>query len=234
MTWAEEAFRSLYPSRKMPRIEIKYTGRMAPYNSNVTYRTDLFVFKLSREWEEVEDPIKKGMVQSLLMRVYKTKKKKTHNTDLYDSFMRHLHRTVAKDKNDPDLDASYKRVNKKFFSDTIERPNLEWGGFTRRVLGNYNYHTDTIKISSYFKDAPLDMLDYIMYHELLHKRIKFHTTGGRSFHHTKKFRDREAKYPGFKGMDDKIHEYLVRKRKPRGKKEKKKEKKQFSLFSWLR
>jgi predicted metal-dependent hydrolase len=247
MMFAEKAFQKLFPEKEVPKIKVRYSGRMGPYNSNVTYRGKNFTFSLSREWKEIDESIKKGLVQSLLMRVYKTKVKRTHYTDLYDSFMKHLHRSTSKDKNDPELEASFERVNDKYLSSTLERPNLEWGGYTKRVLGNYNYHTDSIKISSFFKEAPQEMLDYIMYHELLHKKIKFSTSGGRSQHHTKEFRDMEKKYPGFHGMDDKIHNFLVYKRKPRGKKEvknskdsknyelePKKKNKQFSLFSWLR
>jgi len=207
----EEAFRELFPRKELLHFEIRYVKRMAPYNSYLSYNPHKMILKMSCEWKEIDDSIKKGLAQSLLMRVYKTKIDKTNYTDLYDSFMRHLHRGVNKDKNDPLLEESFNRINKTFFYSQIERPNLEWGGYTKRVLGNYNYHTDTIRISKYFIDAPLELLDFIMYHELLHKKIKFKTKRGRSHHHTSHFREKEKEFPGAEDIDQRLHEYLVKK-----------------------
>lgn len=209
--FAEEAYKELFPEKEIPKIEVKYSSRMSPYNSFVRYNQIKISFNMSMEWKEIDDTIKKGLVQSLLMRVYKSRKEKTMYTDLYDSFMRNLHRSVSKDRNDPILEESFIRVNTKFFSSQMERPNLVWGGYTKHVLGNYNYHTDTIRISRYFIDAPHEMLDFIMYHELLHKKIKFKTKRGRSHHHTSHFREKEKEYPGAEEIDKKLHKYIVAK-----------------------
>ena len=215
MLFAEEAFRELFPDRDIPKIEVVYSSRLGAYNSNVRYTSHSLTFNLSSEWRDVDDSIQKGLTQSLMMRVYKSSKKKTNYTDLYDSFMRHLHRSVPKTKSDPALLSSFERVNTKLLYGQMEKPNLVWGGYTKRVLGNYNYHTDTIRISSYFMDAPLELLDYIMYHELLHKQIKFTTSGGRSLHHSRTFRRKEKEFPRAEHLEKEIHSFLRYKRKPR-------------------
>ncbi len=215
MLFAEEAFRELFPEREIPRIEIRYSSRLGSYNSNVRYTSHSLTFNLSGEWKDVDESIQKGLVQSLMMRVYKSSTKKTNYTDLYDSFMRHLHRSVAKTQSDPALLSSFERVNTTFLYGQMGRPNLVWGKYTKRVLGNYNYHTDTIRISRYFMEAPLEILDYIMYHELLHKQIKFTTSGGRSLHHSSHFRKKEKEFPRAEMLEKEIHSFLRYKRKPR-------------------
>jgi predicted SprT family Zn-dependent metalloprotease len=37
-------------------------------------------------------------------------------------------------------------------------------------------------------------LEYVLYHEMLHKKIKFKKSGSRSYHHTKEFKELEAKF----------------------------------------
>ncbi|MBR9692917.1 M48 family metallopeptidase [Candidatus Woesearchaeota archaeon] len=61
-------------------------------------------------------------------------------------------------------------------------------------LGHYEYATDTISISTALKEAP-ELLDYVLYHEMLHKKHKFtESKGGNTRSHTKAFRDEEKKY----------------------------------------
>ena len=213
MNVAEEAFKELFPERVLPRIEIKYSGRFKDYNSNVTYRGDNFSFGLSREWEDVDASIVKGLIQHLFLKIHR-KKLATMNIDLYNSFMKNLHRGIKKDKSDPLLEASFNRMNDMFFSGTLEKTNLEWGSHSKAMLANYNFHTDTIRMSKYFINAPAEILDYIMYHEMLHKKLKFKNSGGFTSHHTPEFRMLEKQYPGFKSMDNKIKAHLRSKRKP--------------------
>ena len=71
--------------------------------------------------------------------------------------------------------------------------NLAWGGFSTSKLGSYEYGSDTVIISNIFKEHP-KLLDYIMYHELLHKKFKFKNSGNRSYHHTKEFKKKEKEF----------------------------------------
>ena len=58
--FAEEAFRELFPEKEMPKIEIKYSNRMSPYNSFVRYNHSKILFNMSYEWETIDDSIKKA------------------------------------------------------------------------------------------------------------------------------------------------------------------------------
>jgi hypothetical protein len=246
MKLAEEAFSELFPEKDMPNLALKYSGRFSAYNANVVKKGDALSFSLSRQWKNVDRTIQKGLIQHLLLKITRDHQRKkfiknTINIDLYNSFIKNLHKSIPKTKTDPMLEQCFWKVNERFFFNTIEQPNLEWGGFSKRTLGSYNYQTDTITISKFFQNAPEGLLEYVMYHEMLHKKVKFKSTATKSYHHTSKFKEKEKEFPDAKKMEKAIENFLRWKRKPReftvrNKEEREKNKKigsQFSLKRWI-
>ena len=77
----------------------------------------------------------------------------------------------------------------------LDKPNLQWGNNSTSKLGSYEYGSDTITISAIFKDANQQLLDYVMYHEMLHKKFKFQNRNERNIHHSNDFKKMEAKFP---------------------------------------
>lgn len=97
-----------------------------------------------------------------------------------------------------DLEAVFTRVNQTFFSGRLARPALTWSTLeTRRKLGHYKPLTDELQVSLVLDrpDVPAEVLDFVMYHELLHKAIGVDTKDGRRRAHTSLFRTAEARYP---------------------------------------
>ncbi|MBW2976401.1 hypothetical protein KY347_03070 [Candidatus Woesearchaeota archaeon] len=210
MKLAEQAFKELFPEKTLEdyRLKVKYTDRFKPYNANVKYTRNSLHFSLSRKWKSVSREIQAGLIQGLMLRVFK-ENRKTVNIDLYNSFMRNLHITVPKVVNDPALEESFNRVNEKYFFGLIERPNLSWHNSVRR-LGSYEYGTDTISISKVLSPDK-ELLDYVMYHEMLHKKHKFQSKNGRTFHHTSEFRQMEKSFSNSGEMEERIRS-LIRRR----------------------
>ena len=240
-TLAEEAFRELFPEKELPHLRITYSGKFKSYNANIRYRGNNFTFGLARDWKDVDDVIVKGLLQHLLLRVFRSRVSRsrngqTHETlsiELYNAFMRHLHKSVKKDKSDPILDLSFARMNDRFLEGSLEIANLEWGSYSKALLGNYNYHTDTIRISQHFREGPQELLDYIMYHEMLHKKLKFTNSGSSCRHHTSEFREWERRYPNIKTMDAQIRAHLRYKRNPEKKRIDGRDRKRGFLWRWF-
>jgi hypothetical protein len=70
------------------------------------------------------------------------------------------------------LDESFARVNARYFRGQLGKPGLYWSPkAARRVLGTYHERSDRVIISRSLDAArvPVFVLDYLMYHELLHK-----------------------------------------------------------------
>ncbi len=242
----EEAFTELFPGREIPAFKLKYSGRFSAYNANVVKHGNDLQFNVSKEWRNVDRLIKKGLLQHLLLKITRDHRRKkfkrnTMHIDLYNSFVKNLHKSIPKTKTDPILDQSFWRVNGQFFFNTIEQANLEWSSYSKTTLGTYNYQTDTITVSRFFENAPQGLLDYVMYHEMLHKKVKFKTSGTKSYHHTAKFKQKEKEFPDAKKMEKAIEEFLRWRRRPRNEFAKKRIEKennkklgsQFSLKRWI-
>ena len=207
----QEAFSKLYPEKEFGyNYKIKYSWKFKDFNANVKKYYDNLEFSLSRKWKSIDKDIKLGLIQDLMNKILKTKVK-TQNIELYNIFIKKLHLTIPKTKTDPVLEDSFNRINEKYFYGIIEKPNLVWGNKSVNQLGTYDYHTDTIKISLIFKEH-IELLDYIMYHEMLHKKYKFTNKNNRTYHHTKEFKKKEREFDNAKEMERLIRVVTTRKR----------------------
>jgi predicted metal-dependent hydrolase len=189
-------------------FDIQYSGRFKSYNANARKIKNMITFSLSSKWKDVNDEIVIGLLQHLLIRIEKKKKANTVNIDLYNNFIRNLHMAHVEKTIDPELSAIFDRVNAQYFNSMLEKPSLVWEGEAKRTLATYNFHDDTIRISRVFKDAPPEILEFLVYHESLHKFLKFKEKGQRFMHHTAQFRRLEAMFKGYDQIDRKISDYL--------------------------
>ncbi len=186
-------------------IGLKYSRRHSDYNANVRKRGNQLFFSLSAEWKNVSDDIVLGLLQSLSCRLVKLKRESI-NIDLYNNFIRSLHISLAKTENDPFLEGSFNRVNEAYFEGLVEKPNFGWHDSLRR-LASYNYQTDTVSVSRVFKNRS-DIIDYLMYHELLHKKLKFSSSRSRTLHHSTMFRNMEKKFENAELLEKEIRKIL--------------------------
>jgi len=200
----EKAYLGMYPEGKLGKYDfsIKYSGRFNSYNGNVSRRGRAIQFNLSKEWKNIGEEVQIGLIQELFNKILKTKVR-TQNMELYEIFLKKIHIAVPKTKTDEELVASFNRVNEKYFFGLIELPNLVWGTRSTRKLGSYEYGSDTISISQILKDNT-ELLDYVMYHEMLHKKHKFNSKNGKSYHHTKEFHKDERKFEDQKEIEKKL------------------------------
>ncbi|MDA1226329.1 MAG: hypothetical protein O3A33_00010 [Chloroflexi bacterium] len=95
------------------------------------------------------------------------------------------------------LDKSFDRVNTVYFSGSIRKPQLCWNNvITSRKFGHYESARDTVMLSISLDDTavPEELVDYVMYHELLHKKHGVRVTNGRRMAHTSAFRKDEKRF----------------------------------------
>jgi len=99
------------------------------------------------------------------------------------------------------LDESFTRVNDEYFHGRLEKPELCWSPVrARRILGSYQERNDRLIISQLFDNpkVPLFVLDYLMYHELLHKFLGIgRRSNGTRCMHGKEFREIEKQFRYF-------------------------------------
>ena len=205
MNLIETAFKGLYPDKEFNYdYSVKYSGKFKDYNANVRKYFNRLEFNFSKKWKKINPEIRIGLIQELMQKLFKSKIKTT-NIDLYNSFIKNLHLSIPKTESDPVLEDSFNRVNKKYFFSILEIPNLKWGKESFHKLGSYEFQTDTVIISSIFRKlADAEILDSIMYHELLHKKHKFKATSQKNYSHTKAFKTEEKKFENHEQIEKRL------------------------------
>jgi len=96
-----------------------------------------------------------------------------------------------------DLAGSFERVNTAYFGGSLPNPRLTWSRtFTFRKFGHYDHMRDTVMVSSTLDQeiVPQYAVDFIIYHELLHKKLGVRWNNGRMAAHTPDFLRAEKRF----------------------------------------
>lgn len=216
-TIIHKSFKELWPEKELKHeLNLKYSGKFSDYNANVNYTTWKLNFKLSKTWRGVDEDIRIGLIQSLLIKVFKTQDYKNYaknnKVELYNMFLKNVALVAPRKESDSMLVESFLRVNETYFNGLMDMPNLLWGQRSLAKLGSYEYGSDTVTISTVLKETPLQILDYVVYHELLHKKHKFYHKNGKSYHHTTIFRNDEKKFENSEQLEREIKTFLRKKK----------------------
>ncbi len=99
-----------------------------------------------------------------------------------------------------DLDKLFDEVNARYFRNQIQRPVLSWSPRnSRRVLGHHDSIHSAIIISRSLDSlkTPLHVVEFVLYHEMLHIKHPQRLVNGRKISHDRIFRDDERRFEKF-------------------------------------
>ena len=100
-----------------------------------------------------------------------------------------------------DLEKSFHRVNRYLFNNRLVKPHLVWNNrMTRRKYGHYQEDTNTVMVSISLDHPRVReyVIDYVMYHELLHQQLGACLKNDRRYIHTPEFKRKELDFPRIK------------------------------------
>jgi hypothetical protein len=106
-----------------------------------------------------------------------------------------------------DLDDAFARINTDYFAGQMPRPKLCWSGvFTGRKFGHYDATRDLVMISRTLDQATIQpfVLDFVLYHELLHKKHGVFWSNGRRLVHTAAFAQEERLFARFSEAESEL------------------------------
>ncbi len=99
-----------------------------------------------------------------------------------------------------DLEEIFRNLNRRFFRSELPRPRLGWSlRRSRTLLGHYDSAHGTITISRRLDSpsVPRYVVDYLVFHEMLHMQFPVERRDHRRVVHSPEFRAAEKKFPKF-------------------------------------
>ena len=96
-----------------------------------------------------------------------------------------------------DLDEIFSDINEQYFRGAIPKPVLTWSARkTFRILGHHDATHDHVAISRSLDsaDVPRYVVEYVVFHEMLHIAHPTKHLNGRRYNHTAAFRRDERKF----------------------------------------
>jgi hypothetical protein len=99
-----------------------------------------------------------------------------------------------------DLDEIFDSLNFWYFGGRLEKPVLTWSPkMTFHILGHHDATHDTVSISRSLdaRNVPSFVVEYVLYHEMLHIAHPAIHQNGRRYHHTAAFKRDERRFLHF-------------------------------------
>jgi hypothetical protein len=205
-----ESLRPKFPKRlrSMP-VEVRFYNLPALYRSQV--KDERLLLSANEAFIEAPAIVMENMLFSVLLPKkrqipHRLAVRRYAETKAFATLAQQVSGSSAEAKNEHsrgrffDLVAVFQRVNRQYFNDQMDTPRLVWGQrLARRKLGHYQPATDTVQVNKALDDpnVPKYVVDFIVYHELLHKQLGIKVSGGRSYSHTPAFKKAERRFRKF-------------------------------------
>ncbi len=118
--------------------------------------------------------------------------------------------TTAKGKT-YNLDEIFLFLNQIYFQNALAKPTLTWSAKkTFRILGHHDSAHETIAVSKSLDDphVPRFVVEYVVYHEMLHIKHPTSYRNGRRYNHTPQFRRDEREFAFFEEAENWIEQNI--------------------------
>jgi predicted metal-dependent hydrolase len=207
----QETYSKLRPGSSLPELKIEFFA-FANVNNTIRLRSGKLLVRLSDLLEGAPDTVLRAITHILLAKMYRQPidrgqaaryRKYVASHEIVRKA--HLVRQIRGRKrlrpargHFYDLDAIFEELNTRFFHGLMARPRMSWSQTkTRRILGHYDPAHNAIIISRIFDHpaVPKYVLDYIVYHEMLHLKHPVKLRGSRRCVHSAEFQAEEKLFP---------------------------------------
>ncbi len=207
----QETHRELRPAAPIPELKIEFFA-FTNVNNTIRLRQGSLLVRLSDLLEGAPEAVLRAIAHILLAKMYRQPIDRGHAAR-YRKYLAsheivrktHLVRQMRGRKqllsargHFYDLDAIFEDLNTRFFHGLLARPRMSWSkSKTRRILGHYDPAHNAIVISRVFDHVamPRYVLEYIVYHEMLHLKHPVKLRGSRRCVHSAEFQADEKLFP---------------------------------------
>jgi len=207
----QESYCELRPGTSLPGLKVEFFA-FANINNTIRLRNGTLLVRLSDVLEGAPESVLRAIAHILLAKMYRRpidrgyaaryrKYLASHDIVRKAHLVRQIRgrkRLRAARGHFYDLDAIFEELNARFFHGLMVRPRMSWSQTkTRRILGHYDPAHNAIIISRIFDHPamPKFVLDYIVYHEMLHLKHPVKLRGSRRCVHSAEFQAEEKLFP---------------------------------------
>jgi predicted metal-dependent hydrolase len=207
----QETYQDLRPGTSIPELKIEFFA-FANVNNTIRLREGRLLVRLSDLLAGAPESVLRAIAHILLAKIYRLPIDRVQSAR-YRKYIAsheivrktHLVRQMRGRKklrsargHFYDLDAVFEKLNTRFFYGLMARPRMSWSQTkTRRILGHYDPAHNAIIISRIFDHfaMPAYVLEYIVYHEMLHLKHPVKLRGSRRCVHSAEFQAEERLFP---------------------------------------
>jgi hypothetical protein len=204
----------LKPRTPVPEIHAEFFP-FAGLTHTARFREDRLLIRVSDLFVDAPQPVVQALALILLAKLYR----RQVGPDLHDTYRRFILRSEIQERARKsrsergrrpraasargrwqNLEERFEGLNRAYFGGNLERPRLTWSRTkSRRILGRYDSTHRTIFISLLFDSphTPDVVLDYVLYHEMLHIKHPSRAEDCRMVAHTREFREEERQFAGY-------------------------------------
>jgi len=207
----QETYRELRPRTPVPPMHVRFYSFVSINNTIRLREGELFV-RVSDLLEGAPEPVLRAIAHILLAKLYRKPVDRTQsaryrryvaNHDIAAKArlvrqMRGRKQIHSASGHHYHLDEIFEDLNRRFFHGLMGRPQLTWSrDHARNRLGHYDPAHNAIVISRVFDHprVPRFVVEYIVFHEMLHLKHPVKLHGSRRCVHSREFMAEERDFP---------------------------------------
>ena len=209
----EDTYRELRPRAPLPELRVEFFS-FANVNNTIRLREGRLLVRISDLLEGAPENVLRAIAHILLAKMYRRPvdgQRAAHYRRYVSTQhmsrkahlvrqMRGRKRILSAQGHAYDLEAIFDDLNLRFFYGLLARPQMTWSGDrARNRLGHYDPAHNAIVVSRIFDDGrvPHYVVEYIVYHEMLHLKHPVKLRGSRRCVHPPEFQAEEKLFTQF-------------------------------------
>ncbi|HWF92839.1 MAG TPA: hypothetical protein VN684_11180 [Terriglobales bacterium] len=206
-----QAYRGLRPGAPVPELKVQFYA-FASLNNTIRMREGRLHVRVSDLLQGAPEDVMEALAHILLAKMYRkpigrefSLRYRRYTASRHVIEKAHLIRKIRgrKRMQTPqgrayNLEAIFDDLNIRFFHGLLARPQMSWSqSQARNRLGHYDPAHNAIVISRAFDHprVPQSVLEYIVYHEMLHLKHPVKLRGSRRCVHSAEFQAEEKLFP---------------------------------------
>jgi predicted metal-dependent hydrolase len=195
-------------------------------SNRIRRRDGAYFVRISDVLRDAPAEFHEALAQILLRKLFR-RRVPAKDLQIYRDYLKqtHVHEKTAENRRERgrkvvttakgevyDLDEIFLFLNQIYFQNALPKPVLTWSAReTFRILGHHDSAHETIAVSKSLdaRQVPRFVVEYVVYHEMLHVKHPTVHHNGRRYNHTPAFRRDEENFAYFEEAEAWIEQNLA-------------------------